>query len=294
MIKREKYQNLNESTNRELYFFGLNKLGKNSETEATIKMLLLYANDFNNLTDLFTNFDNKCANPKYFKRKLKFLSNGIPLAYVTRRIDFLGTELSINRNVLIPRVETEGLVEKTSEFIKAYGFQKGTFIDCCTGSGCIALSLKKFFPDADVLASDISPKAVYVARKNANKNKIDVKIYIGNKLGPFISRSIKADVLISNPPYVSRMRDIDKNVLDNEPLTAIYCEDGTGFYESYFKEHKSILKDRYLMGFEINFDQEKKLTSLIKRYFGSERVKFEFLKDIYGKTRYLFIFGGIR
>ena len=123
--------------------------------------------------------------------------------------------------------------------------------------------------------------------------KIDVEFLKGDKFEPFLLKKIKLDVLVSNPPYVENEEDIDPLVKNNEPMTAVYSQDGTAFYEAYFRRHKSFMnKEKFLMAFEINYDQEIKLTKLIKKYFRNENVKFKFVKDIYGLTRYLFITKG--
>ena len=130
-----------------------------------------------------------------------------------------------------------------------------------------------------------------IDKSNFEKYQANIITLEGNRLEPLISRHIRLDVLISNPPYVEKMEDIEDKVKKYEPLNAIYIQDGTKFYESYFKHHKEVMKDKFFMAFEINYDQEEKLTFLIRNYFDLNKIQYKFVKDIFDKTRYLFIKG---
>ena len=163
--------------------------------------------------------------------------------------------------------------------------------DVCTGSGAIALSIKNYFKDSVVYASDYKDECLNVAKKNANNLELDINFLKGDKLNPFLENNIKLDVLISNPPYVKNIDDIEEKVKINEPLDAIFIEGGLLFYETFFKSHNKVMKNDFFMGFEINYDQEEDLSRLIRKYFG-ENVRYIFEKDIYNLTRYLFILGG--
>ena len=181
--------------------------------------------------------------------------------------------------------------ELTIDYIKKENIPHKVIADVCTGSGCIAIYLKKHFPDSDIYATDKYKDVLEVAKSNFEKYQANIITLEGNRLEPLISRHIRLDVLISNPPYVEKMEDIEDKVKKYEPLNAIYIQDGTKFYESYFKHHKEVMKDKFFMAFEINYDQEEKLTFLIRNYFDLNKIQYKFVKDIFDKTRYLFIKG---
>ena len=166
---------------------------------------------------------------KYLKDKdldtaLKELESGIPVQYIVGNTNFYGYDFKVNRNTLIPRFETEILVEKTYNYIKKY-FNKDNIkiLDIGTGSGCIAITLNKLLNSSDITGIDISSEALEVAKENNISNNTNVK-FIESDI--FSNVSDKYDVIISNPPYISygdtEVMDIVKN---NEPHLALYAKD---------------------------------------------------------------------
>ena len=149
------------------------------------------------------------------------------------------------------------------------------------------------------IQSLIKSKHILVNNKNITSSyKLKLNDIISyqkkKKKQDFVPNSdIKIDIFLSNPPYVEKMEDIDENVKKYEPLDAIYVENGIEFYEYFFKNHRKFMKEHFMMGFEINYDQEEKLTELVEKYFDVEHTAYSFSKDFYGKTRFLFIFGGV-
>ena len=163
---------------------------------------------------------------KYLKDKtldegIELLNKGIPVQYIVGNVDFYGYNFKVNENVLIPRFETEELVEKTIKYINKYFNKKVDILDLGTGSGCIAITLKKEL-DCNVDAVDISPKALEIAKLNAKNNNVDITFYEGDMLNP-INKTY--DVIISNPPYIAYNEEIMEIVKNNEPHTALYAED---------------------------------------------------------------------
>lgn len=283
------------STNRELFI----KTKRNDEkrrgvhlNETEIYSLLIAANGFADYTELIIHFDDEIKNFEEFDRNLNRIYTGEPLQYILGKTTFVDLDILVDHNVLIPRPETEGLAILIKDYINMYNIEHGTIADVCTGSGCIALYLKKQFSDSTVYASDKYEDPLLVAERNKEKLNLDIKLLKGSRLQPFEERNIRIDVLVSNPPYVSEMKDIDENVLNHEPLTAIYSHVGTHFYDSYFRHYKDVMGEKFMMAFEIGYDQKEDLLNLIKRYFDVEKIQYLFKKDMYGKDRYLLIFGG--
>lgn len=223
---------------------------------------------------------------KYTKRNIKKIENDYPVQYIIGNVNFYGHDIIVNKNVLIPRFETEYLVEKTINYIKKMKINNPKILDLCTGSGVIGLTLKKELPESTVTLSDISIKALRVAKKNKNKLNLDVKIKRSNLLSKI---NDKYDVIISNPPYVMELEHLPKNV-QYEPSLALYSgKKGTDHIDKILKNIHKNLKEKYMIALEINEKSEKDLTNLIKKYF-STNTKYTFEKDLAGKTRYLFIF----
>ena len=150
---------------------------------------------------------------KYYKGDIKDaikrLWNNEPVQYIVGDVDFYGYTLDVNKNVLIPRRETEELVEYVIKYAKR--LNKPSIIDVGTGTGAIAIALSKEL-NLPVYASDISPKAIEVARKNVEKTNSKVSLLLGDMLKPYIDRNIKADIIVSNPPYIREDEEIEKIV----------------------------------------------------------------------------------
>ena len=219
---------------------------------------------------------------KYNRRNIKKLENYYPIQYLIGYVDFYGNKINVNKNVLIPRYETEYLIEKTLNYIKKLNIKNPKILDLCTGSGCIGLTLKKEL-NTKVVMSDISRKAIKVAKRNAKELSLDVKIMRSD-----LFKNIKDndfDVIISNPPYVMVDEVLPKE-LSYEPKLALYAENnGTKIIEEIIKESKKHIKDNFLIAIEINEQSEKELTKIVKEYYEH----FSFEKDLCSKTRYLFI-----
>ena len=282
-----------ELTNREIFFLAKEEIKKRDleVSDSEIVSLLEHVNNFKNYTEFSLNFDKNCANPQYFYDLFNKIINGEPLQYVLKSAPFHDFNLYVDKRVLIPRVETEELCLKVLEKLNIFNLKVNTALDMCTGSGCIALFIKKNLKDVNVYASDISEDALDVAIKNAKDNKLAINFIKSDKTDFIIKKNLKFDLLVSNPPYVEKLEDIEEKVRKYEPLNAIYSKDGTAFYENVFLNYQKIMNDEFLMAFEINYDQEEKLTNLIYKYFKKD-IEFSFEKDLYGLTRFLFIYRG--
>lgn len=229
---------------------------------------------------------------KYLKDKdldtaLKELESGIPVQYIVGNTNFYGYDFKINRNTLIPRFETELLVEKTYNYIKKY-FNKDNIkiLDIGTGSGCIAITLNKLLNSCDITGIDISSEALEVAKENNISNNTNVK-FIESDI--FSNVSDKYDVIISNPPYISyddiEVMDIVKN---NEPHLALYAKDnGLYFYDKIIKDSSKYLNDKFIMAFEIGYKQGKDITKIVNKYYKDINMSVE--KDYSGRDRFVFI-----
>lgn len=219
-----------------------------------------------------------------YKKQIAAITNNEPIQYVIGNVDFYGNIIDINKNVLIPRFETEELVEKTINYVKKYFNNKLDIVDLGTGSGCIAVTLKKEL-NCNMDAVDISSKALEVAKHNIDKYKLDVNLHLGNMLDPL---NKKYDVIISNPPYIAYDEEIMDIVKNNEPNIALYALDnGLYFYKEIIKNSKNYLKDKSMLAFEIGQTQGKSLLEYSKLYYPNSIITIE--KDLQGLDRFLFI-----
>jgi len=217
---------------------------------------------------------------------IKRLENGEPVQYIVGNVNFYGYELDVNKNVLIPRRETEELVEEVIK--RSKDFINPTIIDVGTGSGAIAISLSKEL-NTHVYASDISIEALEVAKKNSINNNADITFYNGDMLKPYIQNNIKVDIIVSNPPYIKENEEIESIVYNNEPHLALYAKDnGLEFYESILKDVSKILNDKFLIAFEIGETQGLEVRELALKYI--KNCKVEIKKDLSLKTRMVFVY----
>lgn len=221
--------------------------------------------------------------PELLEDGIKKMESGIPLQYIIGNVDFYGLNFIVNENVLIPRFETELLVEKTISYINKYFTNDLKIVDLGTGSGCIAITLSKKL-NVRVDAVDISASALEVAKKNNIINNTSVNFYLGNMLEPL---SKKYDVIISNPPYIAYDEEIMDIVKNNEPGIALYADNnGLYYYEEIIKNCKNYLNENGLLAFEIGYMQASSIKKLAKKYLNKEAI---IEKDYSNKDRFAFI-----
>ena len=227
---------------------------------------------------------------KYLKNKdidtaIKELESGIPVQYIVGNVDFYGDIFKVTKDTLIPRFETELLVEKTINYINKYFKDKRIdVLDIGTGSGCIAITINKLI-NSNVDAVDISDKAIDVAKENNRINNTDVNFIVSDV---FSNVNKKYDVIISNPPYISYDEEIMDIVYDNEPHSALFAIDnGLYFYDKILSECKEYLNDKFLIAFEIGYKHGNDIINIINKYFDNVNISLE--KDYSGKDRFIFI-----
>lgn len=218
------------------------------------------------------------------KQGLEELKNGRPVQYIIGNVNFYGNTIKVNENVLIPRFETELLIEKTVNYAKKNLKEPLNIIDLGTGSGAIAITLKKLL-NCNMEAIDISEKALSLARENADLNNVEIDFYFSDMLN---SVKGKFDIIISNPPYIAPNEEVPKLVKDNEPAIALYAlENGLYFYKKILKKARKYLKKQGFIALEIGMSQGNEVKELALKYFPDHIVTIE--KDLPGKDRYVFV-----
>ncbi len=220
-----------------------------------------------------------------YRNEIRAIKENKPLQYVMGYTNFYGLKIKVNKNVLIPRYETEELVENTLILIKKYFYENIDIIDLGTGSGAIGLSLKSKLNNANIDMIDISEEALEVAKDNATNLNLNVNLIKSDML---VNINKKYDVIISNPPYIKLDGEVEDIVKDNEPHLALFAKDnGMEFYDKILKKSKENLKAKFIIAFEIGFDESEDVTNLAYKYLDNITVIPK--KDMQGRDRMIFI-----
>lgn len=237
---------------------------ENSTAEASEILAALMNIPVNSL--LFTSKFLSDSHFEEFLMQLKRRVSGEPLQQVIGYVDFLDCRIKINRSVLIPRQETEILADMVVKRLSKLPLRGRALLDLCTGSGCLAIAIKKKLPELQVFATDISPEALTIARFNAKENEVQVEFLQGDFLEPLQDK--KVDFVVSNPPYISRVeyQELDPQVSLYEPKGALLAgETGMEFYERFEKEALRYLNSAARVFFEIGYCQGNAITALFSK-----------------------------
>lgn len=247
---------------------GMIKLKTNDVKEPSLKARLLMQYILNRPREYILVHDDKQLtlrqNVDYFKL-IKKLIEGVPLQHITHQQEFMKLMFYVDENVLIPRPDTEILVEEVIKLAKSINAKK--ILDLCTGSGAIAVSLAKYIEGSQITATDISRKALSIAKLNATNNNVEDKItFVSSDLFQNISEE-KYDIIVSNPPYIKRkvIKTLDKEV-KKEPIIALDGgNDGLDFYKKIIGNAYQYLKYKGYLCLEIGYDQKDEVIDLINK-----------------------------
>ncbi len=228
----------------------------------------------------------KNLDDNYYNNCLKELAKGRPIQYIIGEVNFYGYHFKVNENVLIPRYETELLVDLTIKKINQLFKNKHiNLIDLGTGSGCIGITLKKELRTLTVDAMDISKEVLNIAKYNAKNNNVAIN-FINADMTTYDKN--KYDVIISNPPYIAYDEEIMDIVKNNEPHLALYAKNnGLYFYESIIKNIPKITKDKFLVCFEIGSSQSSAIVDIANKYL--KDIDITVHKDYANLDRFIFI-----
>lgn len=219
--------------------------------------------------------------PNHYKELIKKVEDGYPIQYLLGTVVFLNALIEVNEHVLIPRFETEYLVEKVLKKVEKYKNESLKMLDICTGSGCIAVSIAKN-TDFQCFGVDISEYALEIAKRNAIQNNAIVRYEQIDILKEELPQDY--DVIISNPPYIDKNETVDNSVT-YEPKIALFAEDnGLIFYKKILEK---INNNPRLIAFEIGETQKEEILKLSFQKFPTAKITCE--KDLCSKNRYIFI-----
>lgn len=264
-------------------------LRRQGKEESLARFLLMYMLDessqlfSNNLSEQMS----KEIEDKYFSLIEKHIKEDVPLSHLVGFEYFYDRKYKVTKDVLSPRMETEELIYKVIEYVKASNKNKFKILDLCTGSGIIAITLKKELEQVsvDVIASDISEEAIEVAKENAQSHDATIKFI---KSDIFNNIDNKFDIIVSNPPYIDRKDEVtmQDNVLKYDPHLALFAEEeGMYFYRKIIEQANDYLNENGVMFFEIGYDQKDKIIKLADMNGFSAEV----YRDINGRDRMAFL-----
>ena len=264
-------------------------LRRQGKEESLARFLLMYILDesphlfSNNLSEQIS----KEIEDKYFSLIEKHIKEDVPLSHLVGFEYFYDRKYKVTKDVLSPRMETEELMYKVIEYIKASNKNKFKILDLCTGSGIIAITLKKELEQVsvDVIASDISEEVIEVAKENAQSHDATIKFI---KSDIFNNIDNKFDIIVSNPPYIDRKDEVtmQDNVLKYDPHLALFAEEeGMYFYRKIIEQANDYLNENGVIFFEIGYDQKDKIIKLADMNGFSAEV----YRDINGRDRMAFL-----
>ena len=264
-------------------------LRRQGKEESLARFLLMYMLDES--PQLFSNsFSEQLSQEneeKYFSLIEKHIKEDVPLSHLVGFEYFYDRKYKVTKDVLSPRMETEELIYRVVEYVKSTKKNNLKILDLCTGSGIIAITLKKELSQfsIDVVASDISEEAIKVAKENAQSHDATIK-FIQSDI--FNNIADKFDIIVSNPPYIDRKDEVtmQDNVLKYDPHLALFAEEeGMYFYRKIIEQANDYLNENGVIFFEIGYDQKDKIIKLADLNGYSAEV----YKDINGRDRMAFL-----
>lgn len=276
-------------TIKQLYDSVIRDFDYTRQNEIAIREIICHIQGYAEMTDFFINSNSEIADLQLFQSYFARFLNGEPVQYILSNVHFLDMNLFVDHRVLIPRMETEEVVKYAFQKIRdLFANTPLVIADIGTGSGAIALAMAKEFPKARIIATDISNDALNVARHNAKKYNFDIEFFEGEALQPLYFNRIKANIIISNPPYITNVSEIDDSVIRFEPYQALVDKEELKTYKDIFTMYSAISNKPCLLIFEIGHDMREKMSELIKKYVPNS--KWEIKQDINGKDRMVSIY----
>lgn len=265
---------------------GVKNLKKENISEPVLKSRLLLCYVLNLKKEDIVIYSDKELNSKdekKYKEVIQKLIEGYPLQYVTHYQEFMKLDFYVDENVLIPRADTEITVEEVISYCKNMKRDNIRILDLCTGSGIIAISIGNYIKNCEIVAVDISNKALEIAKSNANRNKVENITWVLSNL--FERVEGKFDIIVSNPPYIKKevISTLEKEV-QKEPIIALDGgKDGLKFYREIIKKAPNYLKKEGAIFLEIGYDQRQEVLDIINET--KEYNKVISKKDLSGNDR---------
>jgi len=245
---------------------------------------------------LYVNFDYPLKDKEIskYREMIKKRAQHIPVAYIIGHKEFMSLDFDVNQNVLLPRPETEILVEYLIDYFQEKDMDSINIVEVGTGSGAIMVSLGHYLDNARILGVEIEEGAIEVTRQNIDKFNLEdrLKVTKGDLLNPLIKREISnVDLLVSNPPYISE-EDMDKlpPEVKQEPDKALYGgREGLDIYKNLIPQARKVLKDNGMIALEIGYNQAEAVSNILKE---NNFKDLELRKDYADKDRFIIAYKG--
>jgi len=275
------------NTIRELLTTAEKKASAIGKEDSAVKLLMQHATGKESY-DLVANLDKPLSSEQeeaFENDVVKYLDENIPIQHLIGYETFFGYEFKVSEDVLIPRFETEELVAKVLEvYDEHFRGEKVDVVDVGTGCGAIGITLKLEAPLMNMTVTDISKTALVVAKENADNLGADVRFLQGDMLARMVEKGEKFDILVSNPPYIPTMEEVDSLVYDNEPHLALFGGvDGLRFYREILRDAGKILRRPSVIAFEHADHHRDGMAALVGEFFPDS--EFETIRDMQGKDR---------
>ncbi len=234
---------------------------------------------------LYVRFDQPLTKDEIdqYRERVVLRSKRVPVQYIVGHEEFMSLDFTVQKGVLIPRPETEHLVETVIEYIKEKKIESPLIADIGTGSGAIAISIAHYIPKAKIIGVDISPEALEVAMQNGEKLQVSDRVSFirGSFLSPLIKAGLKPDVIVSNPPYIKRddLKRLQPEVRMEPELALDGGINGLDAYRQIISQSKEINPE--LLAFEVGIDQAQQVASMLEECFS----EIQIVKDLAGIDR---------
>ena len=252
---------------KEAIIFGTKYLDENNISESKAKCRILLSNILNVSKEYLIIHDNEILDNKKemkYKEYLVRLAGNEPIQYIIKKQEFMKMNFYVDENVLIPQPDTEILVEEVIDKFKNYK-EKLKILDLCTGSGCIAVSIAKYIKNAEVFASDISDKALEIAKLNAKENHVKINFIESDLFENILENDF--DIIVSNPPYIeTKIVETLEEEVKKEPILALDGgKDGLDFYRKIVLQANQYLKENGILALEIGYNQKEEVIKLLEK-----------------------------
>ena len=275
----------------EIYKKYLIKFKENNIEEISLRILLCYFFNFKDMSEFYIEQDKDFNLTNENLSSINRVLNGEPVYYVINECEFYNFKFYVDKRVLIPRIESEFVLKKCIDKItdKFKSNEELKICDLGTGSGCIAIVLDKLLNyKKEIFAVDNSKKALEVCKINKNKFNSNINL-VKSDMIKFLNNNSNFNVLYANPPYISKKYEVDKSVLNYEPKNALFISPSYYYYEKIIENRGLFLNKKYIMVFEIGYDQKNILEGFLKNVLDFKKEKYEFYKDLDNRDRILVV-----
>lgn len=272
----------------DIYQNTLNSLHHQDNSAYYIRKILMHINKIETDAEFYLRENENIADLRLFISYFNRYLQGEPIEYILNECPFLDEKYYVDKRVLIPRVESEEIVEMAIKFAKEmFNNESIDIADICSGSGVLSIAFSKLYPTQNIYMVDLDQETLDVAKINAKKANTNITYYQGDALDPLIKNRQRVDLIISNPPYILNENEIDRSVINYEKRHFLIDKEPLYVYKKIFDGALKIKKNKLLIVMEIGYDSKAKLKEMLLNYYPT--FSFNFFQDINKKDRILVV-----